>query len=217
MKKLTTKEKVNENIEVLKGMSHGELFKWARSNQINSAQGFSTFKKALLEHDIDYDRMRLEKRINKHEIMKEAATATVILYSDAKAKNGRFGICNKNGDPVWYGMFFNTDDFNGEQSCGEMIAAKKAVWLASKVKESLKMTAINLHLKVDAEWLVGANQTHVHDKSGGKARDLGTYAEKLGVVLHVEHIPGEQNPADKYTTCTGVKHRYENDLSSLVS
>ena len=217
MKKITTKEKVNQNLDALKGMSHGELFKWARSNEINSAPAFSAFKKALLEHEIDYDKMRLEKRIEKHEIMKEAATVTLILYSDAKARTNRFGICDKNGNPVWFGMFFDRDDFNGEQSSGEMEAAKKAVWLASKVMKSLKTTAINLHLNVDAEWLVWANQTHTHDERGGKARDLGIYAEKLGVVLHVEHIPGEKNPADKYTICSGVKHWHQNDLSSLVS
>ena len=79
------------------------------------------------------------------------ATASLTLYCDAKANNDRFAICDKGGNPVWHGRFFATDhDYNGEQSSREIAAARKAVWLAAKVKETLGLSAIKLALKVDA-------------------------------------------------------------------
>lgn len=132
-------------------------------------------------------------------------TICITLYSDAKASRDRFAICDAGGRPLWYGKFFDSDrDYNGEQSSGEMAAAKKAVWLASNIPHG-EGTEIHLTLKVDAEWLTWANNVAAGEKGGGKARALGLYAQKLGVVLDVVHIPGATNPADKYTVCPGFK------------
>ena len=54
-------------------------------------------------------------------------------------------------------------------------AAKKAVWLAFKVKETLGLSAIKLALKVDAEWLCYANAVRQGKKGGGRARARRTY------------------------------------------
>lgn len=140
----------------------------------------------------------------------------VELCSDAKASNSRFGITTADGEPVWYGRFFDDDrDFNGEQSSGEMAAAKKAVWLASKFAEKIGRS-VKLNLKVDAEWLVWANAVRAGGKSGGKARELGEAAERLGVRLRVEHIPGVENPADEYTICSGFL-RWQDGIEKIAA
>jgi hypothetical protein len=85
---------------------------------------------------------------------------------------------------TWHGRFFATDhDYNGGQSYSEIAAAKKAVWLASKVKETLGLSAIKLALKDDAEWLCYANAVRQGKEGGGRARALGDLAIRSGVVL----------------------------------
>lgn len=214
MKKKTAKEIVAENLESLKNHNHAELTAWGKMNGFDSRAGFSAYKKALLTSGIDYDAMKAEKRAAKQAAAEATAVHEIMLYTDAKARTDRFAICNKNGDPVWYGKFFDDDrDYSGEQSTGEMAAAKKAVWLASKVKDVLGASTIRLTLMVDAEWLTWANLVQQGRDGGGKARALGEAATKAGVVLTVQHIPGAENPADKYTICTGFQ-KY--DIESLV-
>ncbi len=99
---------------------------------------------------------------------------------------------------VW--PVFYDKDYNGEQSSGELAAAKKAVWLASKVAERLG-GVVELELRVDAEWLCWAN--NLEDNRGGKARLLAQAAQLHGVALDVTHILGRDNPADKWTTANG--------------
>lgn len=228
--KTTAKQIVEAEIETLRGMAHGDLFKFARAQGIDNAAAFSSFKRALLTHGIDYSALRGADRFQRRAILQRearnaalneiAAGAELIFYTDAKARTERFAVCDKNGDPIWYGRFFPNDtDFNGEQSSGEMAAAKKAVWLAGKVREALGLGAIHLTLRVDAEWLCWANSVATDDNSkiGGKARVLGEFAQRMGIILKVEHIPGASNPADQYTVCSGFKNWRDNDLRSLAA
>jgi len=218
MKKPTSREIVAQNIDALGVLSHAELFTFARAHGLDSRAGFSAFKKALLEVGIDYDSMRAEKRADRQALLEKAAEHTITLFSDAKASKDRFAICNRDGKPVWYGKFFDSDrDYNGEQSSGEMAAAKKAVWLAAKVKEVLGVASIRLILKVDAEWLTWANRVAEGADGGGKARALGEAAQKLSVVLRVEHIPGAENPADAYTVCAGFQRWDSQNLADLAA
>lgn len=141
-------------------------------------------------------------------------THRVTLYSDAKAKKDRFGITASDGSPVWYGRFFDSDKgYNGEQSSGEMEAAKKAVWLASKVRDAVG-GVVELELFVDADWLTYANESY--GKQGGKAKVLRNYAKKLGIPLNVQWVSGLKNPADAYTICDGFMKYTETDLSLLA-
>src|SRR3990167_5920336 len=154
--KTTINDTVREHAAELRALnSHGELFKWSQSHGLDSQAGFSGFKKALKsELGIDYAAIRGAAREAKTEALEAAATASLTLVTDAKARTDRFAVCNGKGEPIWFGKFFPEDrDYDGEQSSGEMAAAKKAVWLASKVKEALGAAAIRLILKVDAEWL----------------------------------------------------------------
>lgn len=209
----TIGQKVNEAIDHLRTLDQPGLTAWAKSNSMDSRAGFSQFKKALLANGINYDALRSARLQEKREAIRAAVTHEVTLFSDAKASLSRFAIVSENREPVWFGRFFDDDrDFNGEQSSGEMAAAKKAVWLASKIAQTVG-GVVKLHLKVDAEWLVWANAT---DGSGGKAVALRAHAEKLGVALFVEHIPGTDNPADQYTVCDGYKKWQDTDLSALA-
>ncbi len=208
----TIKDKVVNELEILKKMTQQELTSWAKCNGIGSRQAFGKFKKELLEQSIDYDGMRLARIKEDKKILEEEYTHEITLYSDANAKTRRFGICLKNGDPIWYGKFFDEDsDFNGEQSSAEMSSAKKAVWLASKVAEKLGVK-LKLNLYIDAEWLTWANNL---GKRGGKALQLRELARKLNVCLEVTHINGAENPADQYTRCHGFKSYRENNFEEL--
>ena len=199
------------------GKSHGELYKLAVKNGWNNRSAFPRFKKALLEIGIDYNQLRDTVRAEKDDALVRSVTHTVEFYSDAKASKDRFAITDERGTPLWYGRFFDGDrDYNGEQSSGEMAAAKKAVWLASKVAAAVGGT-VELTLNVDAEWLVWANEVRGAGKRGGKAKALGFAAQKLGVVLKVEHVRGVDNPADEYTVCSGFKNWRDNLLKELAS
>lgn len=218
MTKLTTKQIIEPHLKTLRGMNHGQLSQWGRLMGFDSASGFSNFKKSLLAAGIDYDAMRAGEVAERREEAAAAATATVMLFTDAKARTDRFAICDSTGEPVWYGKFFSGDrDYNGEQSSGEMAAAKKAVWLASQVAEAIGAKAIKLILNVDAEWLVWANEVAAGRDGGGKARALGLHAEKLNVVLRVQHVAGADNPADKFTVANGFMRWSERDLATLAT
>lgn len=141
--------------------------------------------------------------------------ADLTLISDAKARTKRFAICDGEGRPVYYRRFLDCE-FNGEQSSSEMAAAQKAVWLAAKVKNIIGADVIQLTLKVDAQWLTWANEVAIGGKRGGKARALGHFAQKMNVVLCVEHIRGTTNPADQYTVASGSKKWQDNDWNALV-
>jgi hypothetical protein len=174
--------------------SHRELAAWAEEHDLMTQARFPRFKKALAENGIDYEAIRTGVRSAE----KAAATHQITLYSDAKARTLRYGICDQDGAPVWHGRDF---DEITEQSAAEMAAAKKAVWLAGKVRETRGLAAgmLRLILIVDAQWLCYANG----DSGGGKAAALRSAAAKAGVVLEVRWISGKSNPADEYTVCTG--------------
>ena len=191
----TVAQIVAANIDELRSLpSHRELAAWAEAHDLMTQARFPRFKKALAEHGVDYEALRTGVRSAE----KAAATHQITLYSDAKAKNLRYGICDQDGDPVWHGRDF---DEITEQSAAEMAAAKTAVWLAGKVRESRGLPAgmLRLVLIVDAQWLCYANG----DSGGGKAAALRSAAGKAGVALEVRWISGKSNPADEYTVCTG--------------
>ena len=196
MNRLTIRQRVTASISELKGMTHTQLKAWATANAMEHNAAFTRFKRALAANGINYDRLIAVASADKTARLEANARASLTLYCDAKANNDRFAICDKRGNPVWHGRFFVTDhDYNGEQSSGEIAAAKKAVWLASKVKETLGLSAIKLALKVDAEWLCYANAVRAGNPGGGRARALGDLAIRSGVVLTVEQIAGGKNPA----------------------
>lgn len=217
MAKKTIAAIVEENKDFLANRSLKELFAFAKENGFDSQAGFPRFKKALLNIGVDYNNMRYEIKNNKLEELKKSATKEVTFYSDAKASHDRFAICDDQGSVVWYGKFYCEDDYNGEQSSGELCAAMKAVWLASHIKRELNLDGLKLNLIVDAEWLKYANNVIKNRDGGGKARALGEYAIKNGIYLNVTWISGEENPADRWTTKSGFQKYDEVSFEDLVS
>lgn len=210
---MTIKDKVKNAEQELKAMeSHTQLREWAISQGMDNRSAFPRFKKALKEIGIDYAQMRSGNREAAAAEIAQNATHQVTLYSDAKASAGKFAITDANGEPVWYGRFFENDLSRGagEQSGAELQAALKAVWFASKVAEAINAKAIKLNLFIDAQWLT------YQDSPKQKGFALKRSADKSGVQLNTEWIPGKDNPADKYTTGRGFHKWQDNDLAALA-
>lgn len=209
MKKVSIKSQVVNAIETLRPMGHGELFAWAKENGMNTRAGFSAFKRALLENGINYDELRADHKAAKADALSASITHEVTLFSDAKASCDRFAICEADGEPVWYGRFFDDDrdGYNGEQSSGELSAALKAIWLASKIKEAAGLPAIRLHLIVDANWLCTLS---------GKASALAKAATRHNIELEMEWIKGTENPADQWTVSKGFQRWNECPLAAFA-
>lgn len=206
----TIKDKVIANSDLLKNMkTHTELRKWAIENEMDNRSAFPKFKTALNEIGVDYDEIKTGINTQQKNELLNKIEYTTTLYVDAKASAGKFGITDENGEILWYGRFFD-DDNAGEQSRAELAAAKKAVWLASKIKESVGANSIELILYVDAQWLT------YQDHSGQKGYALTQLAKKYDIDLHVQWISGKDNPADEWTTASGYKKWSDNDLSLLA-
>ena len=208
-KTLTIKDKViAAKDELTKMTTHGELRNWAISNGMDNRSAFPKFKDALNEIGMDYDEIKQGIKKVKEEELQSKLKYQVELFVDAKASAGMYGITDKDGNVLWYGKFFPDDDA-GEQSRAELAAAKKAVWLASKIKEAINQEAIELYLNVDAQWLI------YQDHAGQKGYALTSLANKYNIKLHVQWVKGTENPADEWTTASGYKKWADNDLKSL--
>lgn len=210
MAKETIKDKIISNANLLKGMkTHTELRNWAIKQGFDNRSAFPKFKTALNSIGLDYDQIKTGVHSSEKENLEQKITHSVTLYCDAKASRGKYGITDADGNVVWYGKFFDTDEY-AEQSDAELSAAKKAVWLASKVKEAIGADAIELNLIIDAQWLT--YQTH----GGQKGYALSVLARKYNIKLNVEWISGKENPADKWTTENGFKKWQDNNLKDLA-
>lgn len=208
-KKLTIKDQVAAATDVLKAMAtHTELRAWAISNGMDNRAAFPKFKEGLLAIGIDYEQIKTGVQTVKADELEKSITHELTLYVDAKASAGRYGICDRDGNVLWHGRFFENDDA-GEQSRAELCAAEKAVWLASKVKEALGLQSLALNLWVDAQWLT------YQDHGGQKGYKLTQAARKWNLKLNVQWIPGKKNPADEWTVAPGFKKWSDNDLTAL--
>lgn len=198
-KKLTIKARVIAAAETLKPMAtHTELRQWAVSQHMDNRSAFPKFKEALKEIGIDYDNLKGEHFKADEEQLHKLITHELTLYCDAKASAGRYGICDRNGQVIWYGLFFPNENAD-EQSRAELAAAKKAVWLAKQVMERAGHKAIELNLIIDAQWLI------YQDHAKQKGYVLTQMAKNYNLRLNVTWIPGTENPADKWTVSAGYK------------
>lgn len=203
-------ERVAKEAAKLRTLSYAELKDYGMEHCGGSAQAFSKYKRGLLKIGIDFDESK--RACCKHAAGDARANAThkLTLFCAADAELDRIGVADKDGKPVCYGEFPYFEKL--EQSRAEMEAALKAVWLASKTAEAVQGNGVELILYADAQWLLWANAI---DRYAGKARRLSLLAKKHGVVLEVRHIPGKENPADRYSRRKGFKKWHENDLAKL--
>ena len=165
----------------------------------------SVFKKIRKIRKMDYD--KIQKKFDKL----NGAKQKVEFYVDANQNHNKFGITDEEGTPLWWGDFENTPS---SQAQAELEAAKKAVWLARKIRKEIGKKSINLYLKVDAQWLEWANK-YDGSKLGGQAAQLAILAMACKVDLFVIHVPSSRNLADEFTRKPGGKGWEENDLKSL--
>jgi hypothetical protein len=187
----TITDLVREHAEELRAAeTHRDLYRWAVAHELDTRHRFPVFKRALREIGIDYEALRARIISDTEDTLRRLARVSVLLYVDANAGDGRFAICDEDGGPVRVGGFSFGDRVDSQASA-ELEAAKKAVWLASKIRDVLGEQGIALTLMVDAEWLTY--------RTGKRSRELYIYARRLGVALSVRWIPGSENPADRYT------------------
>lgn len=214
MKQKTTKQLVEEHrTAVLELKTASDIKSFIESIGCVTKQRWNKAVAAIIEiGGLDYYAARGEQRAATAEQLRQSVTHEVTLYVDAKARCRKFGICDVDGEVLWYGLFFEDDaSFSygdrDEQSACECAAARKAIWLASKIKESVGATALRLHLKVDANWLCTL---------AGKASVLASDARKFNIDLVMEWIAGITNPADKWTTANGYKKWNDEPLAGLA-
>ncbi len=133
-------------------------------------------------------------------------THEVTLYSDAKAKSDRFAITDQNGNGLWYGNFFDDDkDYNGDQQSAEISCAKKAIFLASKIKEARNLQSMRLNLFVSFE--------EIDQKTLNMFAGL---SKKHNLELKIQPVPSSLNPAGKLISARGFKKYSSNDLSNIA-
>ncbi len=193
--------------ETLQGFtSHTEIYQWAINNGYNTQELFPIVKAELKKVlDIDYAEMREQSRQELAEkrhlaiekLSAEAADAPLVELWAAASANGTFAIVSDE-DVVWYGTFHEDDfDFVGDLRSALRSVAKKAVWIAGKVREDMKAPAIRLTL-------------HMDDAPG----DLGKEMLRNNVAVHLEF--DGSGGASEVSTLPGYKSWREIPLDSLV-
>lgn len=215
MKTLTVKQTVEANRdEFLAAKTSAELKALFSKHGLATQHRWSKAVAAVIEiGGLDYYVARDGAHKATADELSASVTHEVELYVDAKARCQRFGITDSAGAVLWHGIFFDDDrsfsygDRN-EQSACECAAARKAIWLASKIAESAGTKAIRLTLNVDANWLVTL---------AGKASILASDARRFNIELKMQWVEGVRNPADQWTTASGFKKWSDNDLASLAS
>jgi hypothetical protein len=197
---------VAEHAGALIGLNHGQLHSWGIEHGFNSAVGFAAFKAALLGANINYDRLRSEYQRQRANTLAAQLTQEITLYCDAKARTRRFAVADRHGDAVWYGDF-RGDYVPKEQWEAVLDAARKALWVAMKVREEMNCDMIRTFLRTDAFWIQSLS---------GKAEILAQDARKFNLDLRIEWIPSARNMADKWLLRPGFRKWNECTPSSLV-
>jgi len=193
---------LEENEADLRGMNHVQLTRWAKDNGIDDGYSFTIFKNKLEEIGISYSALREEAEANAAAETASGLCGSVTLCVSADATTQKFAIATLDGKPVWYGKFFDNDvDFNGNQISADFSVAKKAIWLASKITESVGGVSIHLTLRV--------SQFAQHDVT--ELTQIGIQ-RRVAVTLDIQ----DENPSVKFVRFSGFKKWADNDLSALI-
>ncbi len=140
--------------------------------------------------------------------MNNEAIPSLTLCIDAAFNSGRFAITTIDGQPVWFGRFFENDGHISNSATAEKVAAMKAVWLAGKVREAIGATRLHLRLLTDAQWLT---------MPLGQAKELHESAAFRGLEFRPAWIAGKSNPADQFTRCSGFQKAEIEVVCELVT
>ena len=139
--------------------SHGDLYRWAKDNDLATKRKFPKFKTELRKQlSIDYDELRETAKANYEQEIKEKAEQLnetsangprVVLNAAGDAEVNSYAVCT--GEKVlWYGEFFADEKGYepGDQASADTAAMQKAVWLAAKAKEAAQVDTLMLELHV---------------------------------------------------------------------
>lgn len=194
LKPKTVKEIVIENQEKLKSFTTPkEFFNFAIDHFLDNKARFPHFKKALLkELNIDYAGLKIQKKEEFENDLKNQIKQEISLTTDAWGKKARFAVVlSENGKPISYGKFF--EKYELEQSRAELEAAKYAVGIVAKMMKDNNIPALKLNLTVDAQWLLH------QDKYRNKGSELKRLANAKKIFLNTIWEPGYDNLADRYS------------------
>ncbi|WP_072713699.1 hypothetical protein [Rhodococcus rhodnii] len=204
----TVENLVKNNVDELTAATdHLALRTWAADNGLATKTLFPKFKTVLLKRcGIDYTALREQARATERdEIAAAAADAPTVLLSCAGDDEARsYAVCGPDGAPAWYGEFFADDKTwtEGDQSSADLSAAKKALFLAGKTREELKLGAINVELHV-------VNHDVTIDS-------LAFDAIRARAIVTV-HIDDDGNDALEWCRENGYRNWREQNLSELLA
>ncbi|WP_064076532.1 hypothetical protein [Prescottella equi] len=201
------KKIVAENADALKALeSHGQIYKWAKDNGVDTGALFKRFKVELHKQlDIDYDAMRDEANaLRREQIAAAAVDGPLLEVFTAADGQGSFAVCAPDGSIVSYGAFHpdNTVFKQDDQLSADRAAADHAVFLAGKAREDLDVEAARLRLhvlnhEVDADDPVLVRSALI---------------SRVDVTIEVD----DTNPADEWTQEAGYKSWRETNLNILL-
>ncbi|WP_331761204.1 hypothetical protein OG225_42810 (plasmid) [Nocardia sp. NBC_01377] len=200
-------EAVTEHAVALRTMStHGEIYKWAKDNDLTSRTLFPKLKAQLRKQlGIDYEQLRESATEQRAEELAVAAAEApqIVLWVAADAEAGSFAVCDSEGEALWYGTFHPDDRYyrKGDQVSASLSAAEKAVYIAGQARREAELDTVRLRLlisdhRVDTTTLTG---------SGVTAR----------VLIHLK-VSESQNPALDWCRAPGFKSWRESRLDTLI-
>lgn len=205
LKPKTVKEIVIENQEKLKSFkTPKEFYEFAIEHDLDNRARFPYFKKALLkEMNIDYAGLKIQKKEEFENTLKEQITHEISLATDAWGKYARYAIARpEDGEPISYGKFYEYSSL--EQSEAELEAAKYAIGVVAKMMKDNNIPALKLNLTVDAQFLLHQN------KYRNKGSELKRLANSKKIFLNTIWEPGDSICADHFTRIKGfLKTDYE--------
>lgn len=182
---------------------------WARVALIEGKLAFTDFDgNAIAPPDWVMERAIMGDDHEVYEpISEESAEAVepehaVTLFVDATPS--RYCVCAHDGAPVWFGIFFDNEGV-ADSNTGELEAAKKAVWLASKAKDELCLPSLKVVIKTDSTYVAKVALEEVRESARRNRVDA----------VEVELIPGAENPADEKTRSKGFQRWSDFDLNKL--
>ncbi|MGF6881772.1 hypothetical protein ABH933_001283 [Nocardia sp. GP40] len=200
---------VKENAAALRAMtSHTQVYEWVKAHNLNTRTQFPKFKAQLRKQlGIDYDRLRSATLAQQAQELAVAAAGAprIVLWAAGDDEAGAFGVCDEEGDALWYGTF-HPDDFHhylpGDQASASTSAALKAVFVAAQTRREADLPVLALTVqvsdhRVDADILLHAGAS-----------------DQVAVTLEVTQ---EQNPALEWCRLPGFKGWRESDLSKLLA
>ncbi len=162
-------------------LTASNLRDWASENNLMTRTQWPKVKRELYKQfDVDYDALReREQRERAEKLAAAAATAPLVSLSSAGDGRGSFAVVGDadTSDVAWYGSFHKDDRIfrSGDQDSADEASAGKAVFLAGKVREHLRVDAVRLRLRVSSERIDGV-----------KLADL---AAKKQVILDLDVVP----------------------------